>query len=84
VFSFSRLLQRFPRGELQAAGIEGMIHIGDIRREKRFNHPKGALTAGQRVRAQVLGVDTARRRRPVAAQPDEHLKWLGQRPKSRH
>jgi small subunit ribosomal protein S1 len=43
-------------------GIEGMIHIGDISREKRLNHPKEALTAGQRVRAQVLEVDAAKRR----------------------
>ena len=43
-------------------GIEGMIHIGDISREKRLNHPKEALTAGQRVRAQVLEVDVAKRR----------------------
>jgi small subunit ribosomal protein S1 len=43
-------------------GIEGMIHIGDISREKRLNHPKEALTAGQRVRAQVLEVDLAKRR----------------------
>jgi small subunit ribosomal protein S1 len=43
-------------------GIEGMIHIGDISREKRLNHPKEALTVGQRVRAQVLDVDAAERR----------------------
>jgi small subunit ribosomal protein S1 len=43
-------------------GIEGMIHIGDISREKRLKHPKEALTAGQRVRAQVLEVDRAKRR----------------------
>ena len=43
-------------------GIEGMIHIGDISREKRLNHPKEALTVGQRVRAQVLEVDRAKRR----------------------
>ncbi len=45
-----------------AEGIEGMIHIGDISREKRLKHPREALTVGQRVRAQVLEMDSAKRR----------------------
>jgi len=43
-------------------GIEGMIHIGDISREKRLNHPSEALKMGERVRAQVLELDRERRR----------------------
>jgi small subunit ribosomal protein S1 len=43
-------------------GIEGMIHIGDISREKRLKHPKEALTLGQRVRAIVLEMDRSKRR----------------------
>jgi small subunit ribosomal protein S1 len=43
-------------------GIEGMIHISDITREKRLNHPREALTVGQIVRAQVLELDRERRR----------------------
>src|SRR5580704_14993665 len=43
-------------------GIEGMIHISDITREKRLNHPREALTAGQLVRAVVLELDQERRR----------------------
>ncbi len=43
-------------------GIEGMIHIGDISREKRLNHPNEALKLGERVKAQVLEVDRERRR----------------------
>jgi small subunit ribosomal protein S1 len=43
-------------------GIEGMIHIGDISREKRLKHPKEVLTVGQVVRAQVREVDSAKRR----------------------
>jgi len=39
-----------------------MIHIADITREKRLNHPKEALAAGQDVKAQVLEVDVAKRR----------------------
>ena len=45
-----------------AEGIEGMIHIGDISREKRLKHPKEVLTVGQRVRAQVLEMDRSKRR----------------------
>ncbi|MGH9558652.1 MAG: S1 RNA-binding domain-containing protein, partial [Bryobacteraceae bacterium] len=43
-------------------GIEGMIHIGDISREKRLNHPSEALKAGEKVKAQVLEADKERRR----------------------
>jgi small subunit ribosomal protein S1 len=43
-------------------GVEGMIHISDITREKRLNHPREALTAGQQVRAVVLELDQERRR----------------------
>ncbi|HSW50491.1 MAG TPA: S1 RNA-binding domain-containing protein [Bryobacteraceae bacterium] len=45
-----------------AEGVEGMIHIGDISREKRLKHPREVLTVGQRVRAQVLEMDRAKRR----------------------
>ncbi len=45
-----------------AEGIEGMIHIGDISAEKRLNHPQEALKMGQVVKAQVLEVDTEKRR----------------------
>jgi small subunit ribosomal protein S1 len=43
-------------------GIEGMIHIGDISPDKRLNHPQDALRLGQQIKAQVLEVDTERRR----------------------
>jgi small subunit ribosomal protein S1 len=43
-------------------GVEGMIHIGDISREKRLNHPKEMLNTGQKVRAVVLEIDKAKRR----------------------
>jgi small subunit ribosomal protein S1 len=43
------------------SGIEGMIHISDITREKRLNHPKEAVAAGQNVRAVVLEFDRERR-----------------------
>jgi small subunit ribosomal protein S1 len=42
--------------------IEGMVHIGDISREKRLNHPNEALKVGQTVKAQVLEADKERRR----------------------
>jgi small subunit ribosomal protein S1 len=43
-------------------GIEGMIHVGDISAEKRINLPQDALKVGQVVKAQVLEVDTEKRR----------------------
>ena len=44
------------------SGIEGMIHVGDITREKRIEHPKDVLKTGQVVRAQVIEQDKERRR----------------------
>jgi small subunit ribosomal protein S1 len=43
-------------------GIEGMIHVSDISAEKRINHPQDVLKVGQTVKAQVLEIDTERRR----------------------
>ena len=45
-----------------AQGIEGMIHISDMSAEKRINHPQDMLKLGQPVQAQVLEVDTEKRR----------------------
>jgi len=44
-----------------AEGVEGMIHVSEISAEKRINHPQDVLKVGQKVRAQVLSVDTERR-----------------------
>jgi small subunit ribosomal protein S1 len=43
-------------------GVEGMIHISDMSAEKRINHPQDMLKVGQLVKAQVLEVDTQKRR----------------------
>ena len=43
-------------------GIEGMIHVGDITREKRIQHPKEVLSPGQVVKAQVVETDVEKRR----------------------
>jgi small subunit ribosomal protein S1 len=45
-----------------AEGVEGMIHISDLSAEKRIQHPQDILKIGQLVKAQVLEVDTERRR----------------------
>jgi small subunit ribosomal protein S1 len=45
-----------------AENVEGMIHVGDISAEKRINHPQDVLKTGQSVRAQVLEVDSKKRR----------------------
>ncbi|HEX6505161.1 MAG TPA: 30S ribosomal protein S1 [Terriglobales bacterium] len=45
-----------------AEGIEGMIHVSDISAEKRINHPQDVLKVGQTIKAQVLEIDTAKRR----------------------
>jgi small subunit ribosomal protein S1 len=45
-----------------AEGVEGMIHVGDISAEKRINLPQDVLKTGQVIKAQVLEVDTEKRR----------------------
>ena len=43
-------------------GIEGMVHVGDVTNEKRLDHPKDVLKAGQVVKAQILEFDREKRR----------------------
>ena len=45
-----------------AEGIEGMIHVRDISAGKRINHPQDVFKVGQRVKAQVLEIDSQKRR----------------------
>jgi small subunit ribosomal protein S1 len=55
-------IQKFGAFVQLAEGVEGMIHVGDISAEKRINHPQDAIKVGQVVKAQVLEVDTEKRR----------------------
>jgi len=55
-------LQQFGAFVDLGSGVEGMIHISDISREKRLNHPREMLKVGQVVRAAVIEVDQERRR----------------------
>lgn len=57
-------IQKFGAFVQIAEGVEGMIHIGDISadKDKRLNHPQEAIKMGQVVKAQVLEVDTEKRR----------------------
>jgi len=56
-------LMKFGAFVQVAEGVEGMIHIGDMSKDdKRINHPQDVMKVGQLVKAQVLEVDTARRR----------------------
>jgi small subunit ribosomal protein S1 len=70
--------QKYPKGAIVEApvkelakfgafvaleeGIDGMIHIADITREKRIEHPKEVLQMGAVVKAQVLELDREKRR----------------------
>ncbi len=45
-----------------AEGVEGMIHVSDMSADKRINHPQDVLKLGQPVKAQVLEVDSEKRR----------------------
>ena len=55
-------LQKFGAFVQLDEGVEGMIHVGDISPERRIDHPQDVLKIGQMVKAQVLEIDTERRR----------------------
>ncbi len=42
-------------------GIEGLVHVSEISADRRIHHPSDVLRAGQRVKAQVLAIDTDKR-----------------------
>ena len=42
-------------------GVEGMIHVSEISAERRINHPSDVLKLGERVKAQVLSIDSEKR-----------------------
>jgi small subunit ribosomal protein S1 len=44
-----------------AEGVEGMVHVSEISAERRINHPRDVLRAGQTVKAQVLAIDKQKR-----------------------
>ena len=45
-----------------AEGVEGLIHVSDISAKKPINHPQDVFKVGQSVKAQVLELDTEKRR----------------------
>src|SRR5262249_14487293 len=55
-------IQKFGAFVQVSEGVEGMVHVGDIAADKRLNHPQEVLKGGQIVKAQVLEVDTEKRR----------------------
>ena len=44
-----------------AEGVEGLVHVSEISAERRINHPQDVLRVGERVKAQVVGLDTEKR-----------------------
>ncbi|WP_080507649.1 S1 RNA-binding domain-containing protein [Bryobacter aggregatus] len=55
-------LQKFGAFVSLGAGVEGMVHVADITREKRIEHPKDVLAVGQTIKAAVTEFEAERRR----------------------
>jgi small subunit ribosomal protein S1 len=55
-------MQNFGAFVALGPGVEGMIHVADITREKRIEHPKDVLKVGQVVKAAVTEFEVDRRR----------------------
>jgi len=49
-----------------APGLEGLIHISELGRDKRIQHPREVVSLGQDLAVRVLGVDAAKRRISLA------------------
>ena len=63
------------------SGVEGMIHVGDITREKRLEHPEEVLQTGATVKAQVLEFDRVEAPHPPgdeATGADQHRPLLAE------
>ncbi len=55
-------IQKFGAFVDVGPGVEGMIHVADITREKRIEHPKDVLSVGQVIKAAVTDYENDRRR----------------------
>lgn len=55
-------LQNFGAFLALGPGVEGMVHVADITREKRIDHPKDVLKVGQVIKAAVTEFEVDRRR----------------------
>ena len=44
-----------------AEGVDGLVHVSEIVADRRINHPSDAVRQGQRVKAVVLAIDSAKR-----------------------
>jgi small subunit ribosomal protein S1 len=44
-----------------AEGVDGLVHVSEIVADRRINHPSDVVRQGQRVKAVVLAIDSAKR-----------------------
>ncbi len=49
-----------------APGLEGLIHVSELGRDRRIAHPREAVSLGQDLSVRVLAVDAAKRRISLA------------------
>lgn len=54
-----------------APGIEGLLHISELKTSKRLSHAREAVQLGQTLKVRVLGIDAAKRRISLGAVRDE-------------
>ena len=45
-----------------APGVDGLVHISELGRGKRINHPREVVEVGQELEVKIKGVDTEKRR----------------------
>lgn len=69
-------LEAFGAFVTLAHGAQGLIHVSELAGDRRVNHPRDAVTVGQKVDVVVLGVDREKKRialsmKAVAAKAEE-------------
>ncbi|NLA75849.1 MAG: S1 RNA-binding domain-containing protein, partial [Deltaproteobacteria bacterium] len=81
------MINKYPEGSLQKGrvarlekfgafitlepGIDGLLHISELGKEKRINHSREVLVAGQEINVRINGVDREKRRISLALASNE-------------
>ena len=65
-------------------GIDGLLHVNDMRWTKKFAHPSALLKKGDTVRAVVLAVDQDRKRVTLGIKQLEDDPWTTRIPEKYH
>jgi len=70
-------LERFGAFIELAPGIDGLVHISEVARGKRINHPREVLEIGQHVEVLVMDINPLKRQIGLSMKALEDDPWAG-------